>query len=346
MQQSLRRQGAGSEVAGLKARYGALRQAAALPGADPATLLEAALAELDAAVAALTPDGDTDEHGDGGQGSSAASHAERRLLHAVFQQAPVPLFLLGGDGMIRRVNAAAGDLLGSGPGYATGKAFTAFIGLPSRAAAATHFAAAARKGETRRFRCGLLTATGAVDHALAVHPVSAQGTAAHLVVAVTSAEPAPAGRRGKPRGEPAAEAVQAMARRLDLVMAATRILLENITYSEPVAMQRYARLLARELAAWVIVDVEGGQRLRRQHVSGPEDQRSEKLANAVAAVDPAAGVRPVPGARVGQHAAHRACRGHERARRRAGRHPAAHAARRHLGALGPAERRRDMPTGC
>ncbi len=286
MQQSLRRQGAGSEVAGLKARYGALRQAAALPGADPATLLEAALAELDAAVAALTPDGDTDEHGDGGQGSSAASHAERRLLHAVFQQAPVPLFLLGGDGMIRRVNAAAGDLLGSGPGYATGKAFTAFIGLPSRAAAATHFAAAARKGETRRFRCGLLTATGAVDHALAVHPVSAQGTAAHLVVAVTSAEPAPAGRRGKPRGEPAAEAVQAMARRLDLVMAATRILLENITYSEPVAMQRYARLLARELAAWVIVDVEGGQRLRRQHVSGPEDQRSEKLANAVAAVDP------------------------------------------------------------
>ena len=286
MQQSLRRQGAGSEVAGLKARYGALRQAAALPGADPATLLEAALAELDAAVAALTSDGDTDEHGDGGQGSSAASHAERRLLHAVFQQAPVPLFLLGGDGMIRRVNAAAGGLLGSGPGYATGKAFTAFIDLPSRAAAATHLAAAARKGETRRFRCGLLTATGTVDHALAVHPVSAQGTAAHFVVAVTSAEPGPAGRRGKPRGEPAAEVVQAMARRLDLVMAATRILLENITYSEPVAMQRYARLLARELAAWVIVDVEGGQRLRRQHVSGPEDQRSEKLANAVAAVDP------------------------------------------------------------
>ena len=287
MQQTPRRHGAGSEIAGLKARYGALRQAAALPGADPATLLEAALAELDAAVAALAPDGGADEPGEGGQGSSAASHAERRLLHAVFQQAPVPLFLLGSDGMIRRVNAAAGDLLGSGPGYATGKAFTAFIDLPSRAAAATHFAAAARKGETRRFRCGLLTATGAVDHALAVHPVSAQGTAAHLVVAVTSAEPAPACRRGKPRGEPAAEVVQAMARRLDLVMAATRILLENITYSEPVAMQRYARLLARELAAWVIVDVEGGQRLRRQHVSGPEDQRSEKLANAVAAVDPA-----------------------------------------------------------
>ncbi|HET7246256.1 MAG TPA: SpoIIE family protein phosphatase [Streptosporangiaceae bacterium] len=292
MQQTPRRQGAGNEIAGLKARYAALRQAAELPGADPAPLLEAALAELDAAVAALTPDGSADEPGDGGQGSSGASHAERRLLHAVFQQAPVPMFLLGSDGTVRRVNAAAGDLLGSGPGYATGKAFSAFIDLPSRAAAATHLAAAARKGETRQFRCGLLTAAGAVDHALAVHPVSTQGNAAHLVVAVTSAHPAPAGRRGKQRAEPGAEVVQAMTRRLDLVMAATRILLENITYSEPVALQRYARLLARELATWVIVDVEGGQRLRRQHVSGPEDQRAGQLANAVAAVDPTPGSGP------------------------------------------------------
>ena len=292
MQQPPGRQGAGTEITGLKARYGALRQAAALPGADSGTLLEAALAELDAAVAALTPADGEGGRDEGGAGSSAALHAERRLLHAVFQQAPVPLFLLGADGTVRRVNAAAGGLLGSGPGYVTGKAFTAFIDLPSRPAVTTQLAAAARKGETRQFRCGLLTAAGTADHELAVHPVSAQGAAAHLVVAVTS--PAAARRRGKPRSgqgaaEPGAEVVLAMTRRLDLVMAATRILLENITYSEPVALQRYARLLARELAAWVIVDVEGGQRLRRQHVSGPEDQRSEKLANAVAAVDPEPG---------------------------------------------------------
>jgi serine phosphatase RsbU (regulator of sigma subunit)/PAS domain-containing protein len=298
MQQSPGLQGAGSEITGLKTRYGALRQAAALPGADPGTLLEAALAELDAAVAALTTAGGTGaDRGDSGPDASGAAHAERRLLHAVFQQAPVPLFLLGSDGTVRRVNAAAGELLGSGPGYATGKAFTAFIDLPSRPAAATHFAAAARKGETRQFRCALLTAAGAAEHALAVHPVSTQGSAAHLVVAVTSAGADPAGRRAaKPRAgqraEPAPEVVQAMTRRLDLVMAATRILLENITYSEPVALQRYARLLARELAAWVIVDVEDGQRLRRQHVSGPEDQRSEKLAHAVAAVDPETGSGP------------------------------------------------------
>jgi len=297
MRQSPGLQGAGNEIAGLKARYGALRQAAALPGADTGTLLEAALAELDAAVAALdSPDGEA-ERGEAGAGSSGASHAERRLLHAVFQQTPVPLFLLGTDGTVRRVNAAAGDLLGSGPGYATGKAFTAFIDLPSRPSVTAQLAAAARKGETRQFRCGLLTAAGTADHELAVHPVSTQDTAVHLVVAVTGPAAASAARRGKARSgqraaEPGAEVVQAMTRRLDLVMAATRILLENITYSEPVALQRYARQLARELTAWVIVDVEGGQRLRRQHVSGPEDQRSEKLANAVAAVDPEPGSGP------------------------------------------------------
>jgi len=292
-QQSPGRQGAGSEIAGLKARYAALRQAAGLPGADPGPLLEAALAELEAAVAALTTVGNGSE-AEPGPGGSDASHAERRLLRAVFHQVPVPLFLLGADGTIRRVNAAAGDLLGSSPGYVTGKSFAAFIDLPARPAAATQLAAAARKDETREFRCTLLTAAGTAEHVLAVHPVSTHGGSGQLVVAVIARRPA--GSRARPRAakraEPAVDVVRAMTRRLDLVMAATRILLENITYSEPVALQRYARLLARELTAWVIVDVAGGPRLRRQHVSGPEDQRSEKRARAVAAVDPQPGSGP------------------------------------------------------
>lgn len=160
-QQSPGLQGTGAEIAGLKARYAALRQAATLPGAKPGPLLEAALAELEGAVAALTATGTEAEHGNGG---SEASHAERRLLHAVFQQAPVPLFLLGADGTIRRVNAAAGDLLGYGSGYATGKSFAAFIDLPARPTAATQLAAAARKNEMRDFQCTLLTAAGTAEH--------------------------------------------------------------------------------------------------------------------------------------------------------------------------------------
>jgi serine phosphatase RsbU (regulator of sigma subunit) len=83
-----------------------------------------------------------------------------------------------------------------------------------------------------------------------------------------------------------------MTRRLDLLTSATRILLENITYSEQVAIQQYARLLARELGAWVIVDLERDKRLRRQMVAGPDGQQAEELARTVASLDPQPGSAP------------------------------------------------------
>ena len=284
--------GADSEAAELKTRGGALRQAATLPGADLDSLLEAALAELDAAVDALA----TADGGDGsGVGPAGAVHAERRLLHAVFQQAPVPLFLVDPDGTVRRVNTAAGELLGGGPGYLTGKLFTAFIDPQSRAAVQTLLAAAARTRDQRQLRCLLLTAAGPAEHVLAVQPVTIRGDLDQLVVAATAAtagrpgrsvRPAQGSRRRRQPGEPAADVPDDMIRRLDLVTAAARILLENVTYSEPVALQQCARLLARELTAWVIVDVEREGRLRRQVVAGPEGQQSQELAQVVAAVDP------------------------------------------------------------
>jgi serine phosphatase RsbU (regulator of sigma subunit)/PAS domain-containing protein len=283
------RRGPEADIAGLASRSGALRQAAALPGADLGSLFEAALAELDAAIDALQAG--ASPGGDGpGNGPSAEAHAERRLLHTVFQQAPVPLFLLDSGGTVRRVNAAAGELLGSGPGYATGKLFAAFIDPPSRAAVHTLLAAAARTGEPRQLRAGVLTSEGVADRALAVRKVAMRGEEDRLVV--TAGLPAdPPGHTGPP-AEPEAGVVAAMTRRQDLVTAAARILLENVTYSEPVAVQQVARLLARELAAWVIVDTEHHGRLRRQVVAGPEDQPSRELAQAVAAIDPRPGSAP------------------------------------------------------
>ena len=279
------------EIAALTARGHALRQAATLDGADPRPLLQAALTELDAAISALAAAPGPDK--DAGKGDqSGAVHAERRLLHAVFQQVPVPLFLLGRDGTVRRVNAAAGALLGSGPGYATGKLFTAFIDLPARAAVQTQIAAALRTGETQRVQCRLLARQGPADCALTVRPVSIREGADQLIVTVGSRGPVPAApgrdgnRPGQGQGGDQAAVVQAMTRRLDLVTAAARILLENVTYSEQVAVQRYARLLSRELGAWVIVDLGRGERLRRQMVTGPETQQGEELAGAAAAIDP------------------------------------------------------------
>jgi serine phosphatase RsbU (regulator of sigma subunit) len=225
-------------------------------------------------------------------------HAERRLLHAVFQQVPVPLFLLGQDGAVRRANAAASRLLGAGSGYPTGKLFTAFVDLPSRAAVQTELAAAVRTGETRQLRCALLTKDGQADCTITARPVSARGDTGQVIVLAgpgPAAEAQAAGDAAEEAGEPdseSAEIIRAMSRRLDVLTAAGRILLENITYSEQVAVQQYARLLATELGAWVIIDVQREQQLRRQMVTGPRTQQDEELARAVAAIDPPPGSAP------------------------------------------------------
>ena len=116
----------GTNVGDLRERAAALRQAARLPQAEPETLLDAALAELDGAIEALAEV--NSGAGSAGQGRALSSlHSERRLLHAVFTAAPLPLYVVDNDGTVLRANSAACEVLGVGPGYATGKSLTALI---------------------------------------------------------------------------------------------------------------------------------------------------------------------------------------------------------------------------
>ncbi len=288
--------GLDSEISGLTARRSQLRQAAALPGAQLRQVLDAAFAELDGAIDALNalraqgaagPAAD-ERPGGGPQG-------DRRLLQALFQEAPVPLFVLDRDGTVRRANRRAAGLLGFPPGYATGKSFTAFVELPARAAVQTQLAAARRTGKNRQVQCALLGAAGAAANVLDICPVSLAGEAGQLIVAATRNGSA-AARPGRPKtagpGRAAAPdpgtaaAVRTVTSRLDLLGAATRLVLENATVSEPVMLQRCARLLASELAAWVIVDVERQGSLRRQFVIGPQDEASAELAKLISGTDP------------------------------------------------------------
>ncbi|MGH3159804.1 MAG: hypothetical protein ACRDNF_24965, partial [Streptosporangiaceae bacterium] len=62
------------EVAALKTRTDALRQAVLLPGADPAALLQAVFTELDAAIDGLVAAGTQASEGRKGD-ASAAVHA-------------------------------------------------------------------------------------------------------------------------------------------------------------------------------------------------------------------------------------------------------------------------------
>jgi serine phosphatase RsbU (regulator of sigma subunit)/PAS domain-containing protein len=294
------------EMAALKERYAGLRQAAAMPGADAGAVLEAAFAELDAAVDVLGAmrAGPVPAAAQAGGAGPEALLAERRLLRAVFEDAPVPMFLLGPDATVQRVNTRASELLGSGSGYAVGKLFTAFVDLPSRAVVQSQLATVVRTGRTRRIPCRLLRPEGPAAAVLTAGVARTRGDGDQVVLVVGEG---PAGGPEAP-DEPRSAAVtsaavtstgadsparlmEAMIHRYDLVTSATRLFLENATYSESVTLQRCARLLAGELAAWVIVDVDRRQRLRRQFVMGPEDQPSD-LAGAIAGVDPAPGTAP------------------------------------------------------
>ena len=301
---------AGGLVTELAARYAALRQAARSPGAEPGDVLEAAFTELEEAIDLLKAA--EAEPGQPGRPPApsqpqGADSAERSLLRAAFQDAPVPLFLLTRDGTVQRVNRSAGDLIGAKPGYATGRPFTAFVGLPSRAAVNSQLTAVGRTGRPRRIRCRLIAADGLVPCELIIGRVGVRGNrdeADPLMVAVRDAgarrtEPPPddsaadagdAGETGTRRSR--LGAVQAITRRLDLVTAVARLLLENEGFSESRTLQRCARLIAGELTAWVIVDMERRHRVRRQFAVGPDDRGLAELTSAVTAVDPAPGSVP------------------------------------------------------
>jgi serine phosphatase RsbU (regulator of sigma subunit)/PAS domain-containing protein len=291
--------GSYADLADLAGRRKALRQAAAMPGADPRALLEAAFAELDGAVEVLTKLAEAGSEQAASAAAPDALGAERTLLRAVFQHAPSPLFLLEQDGTIRRANGKAGDLIGAPPGYATGRALITFVDLPSRAAVKSQLAAAARTGVARQVECRLLGPTGPVDATLTAGVVPLPDGTRLLVV--TTAGPlgaqgagkAPRERGGSRGGRPPQDdAVRVMTRRMDMVTAVTRLLLDNSTFSEAVTLQRCARLLAGDIASWVIIDVERAGLLRRQFVVGPQDGPSQELARRVRALDPQPGSAP------------------------------------------------------
>jgi serine phosphatase RsbU (regulator of sigma subunit)/PAS domain-containing protein len=282
---------ASEAVAGLRSRSAALRQAAANPNARQRELLDAALAELDGAIHALTADGNG-AAGSGRDDQGNGAHSDRRLLQAVFAQAPVPLLIVDPDSTVRRANSAACGLLGVGPGYATGKTLISMVEPAGQAPLRSQLAAVLRSGTPATVGCKLLASTGAVSCELGIRVLALRGDENRLLVAAatqtgSAATHSPARSRGRIEArEIADQEIAALTRRSDLLLAAACLLLDNAAASESVILQRCARLLAGDLATWVIVDVRRRGALRRHFVAGPDDPASARLTQAISAVTP------------------------------------------------------------
>lgn len=290
------------EIGDLEARIDELRQAAAMPEPDLRATLAAALEELDLALSALRTYGSGQTSADG---QGAAAETERRVLRTVFQDAPVPLFLLDRDAGVRRVNRQAAVLLGTSPGYVAGKPFTVFCDLPNRAALRSQLAAVIRTGRRRTAEVRFLNKTRPVEAVVALARVWIKGEPEPLVVA--AAIPVE-GRLPEPetvrKGEAADEVVAQVVHRMDVLATASELLLDEPVFNEQVAVRRCARLLAGELADWAIIDVVQSEELRRQVVLGPDDERSQEVARAVEHLDPARGTLPDTVRRTWQTALH------------------------------------------
>jgi serine phosphatase RsbU (regulator of sigma subunit)/PAS domain-containing protein len=292
----------GHDVAAIRARSAALQQAARLPRARTGELLAAALAELDSALVALAADADGSagmaaaETGPRSAAAQLALHSDRRLLQAVFAQAPLALLVIDQEGTIRRANAAACELLGVGQGYATGRPLTSLVEPTARAAVRSQLASIARTGKSAALACRLVGRRGVIDCDLAVSVLTVRGDADRLLVAIdkpglaapngSAGSGTGAGRRKQAAAISATE-LATSTRRFDLLSSAATLLLENAASSESVILQRCARLLADGLASWVIVDVHRRDQLRRHFVAGPDGQRSARLANVIVAIEPA-----------------------------------------------------------
>lgn len=290
---------ASADTAGLKSRAAGLRQAARLPRAQPQLLLDAALTELDAAIAALDhADGETS----GGGRTPGEAPADRRILHAAFTATPTPLYVIDKDGTVLRANTAASELLGAGPGYATGRSLATLVEPAARAALRSRLAAALRTGAGARVSCGVLGGSAVVQSELVIEPLAVRGDVPRLLVAVVT-EPSPPGttkRRAAATTASDDEALADAVRRLDMLAEAARLLLEATTVSESVLVQRSARLLSGALATWAIVDLRRRGELRRHYVAGPDDPELADVAQAAAAADPTPSSVPQQVAESGQ----------------------------------------------
>lgn len=258
----------GEDLADFVRRVAELKASRTVPSGDLRTMLDAALFELDHVAERLWP-GFERLAADGPAPGTTAVRDEQRLLRTVFQRFPLPVALVDGETVVRRLNAAAADLTGVRGGYATGRPFAGFLTPSDRTAFRSQAAAVARSEGDRSL-------TVRLQHQPRI-PVRATltalrpGTEPRTVVLVVlqppgTRDPLPRSVRG--RTPDLAEATR-NAELVELTDAMTVTLLTAPSGDPTRVLARVPEVLHGRFADWVIAD-EGTERPRRRTVLGPE----------------------------------------------------------------------------
>ncbi|MEV4799056.1 SpoIIE family protein phosphatase [Nonomuraea sp. NPDC049421] len=276
----------------LAGRVSSLREARAAYPKDLAPTLDAALAELDTAAELLAeareelrkaprrPGGKKD----GGQ-------RELKLLRQVFRAFPVPVIVLDGGGVVRRINPETSRMLGSPDGYLVGRSFPLLVDVSRRAAFRSHLTAVLQTGQPSAFETRLAHQGRTHTVQLALTRLTMPGEPQQMVAAVALPTEVQLPEPGARRPEEADGALLlAAARRQDLLARMARLLLEEDALMRPGALQRATRLLAAEWADWVIADLMRDGLPHRAAVIAPKNHPLGDLVRQVESADPAGGM--------------------------------------------------------
>jgi PAS domain-containing protein len=277
------------ELSDFVRRVGELRATRGLPLAEQHTLLDAALFELQHVAENLWPR--YEQLAAQSHGKAAADRSEQQLFKAVFQRLPLPVALMGGDTVVRRMNMAATELTGVRAGYAAGRPLAGLLRPGDRAALRSQAAAVARGEGHRSLRVHLqqrpsepLLAT-----LTALRPPGEPQSAVLIVIQSDGVRTGQAARTAaghRPHLPDLGEATR-HAELMDLLDSMTTALLRAPGGDAEAALTAAARVLDGRHADWVIADLAAGGSLRRTTVLGPDGADALPLVKKIAAQDPA-----------------------------------------------------------
>ncbi|MQA83127.1 MAG: SpoIIE family protein phosphatase [Streptosporangiales bacterium] len=245
---------------------------------------------------------------------------ERRVLPALFQELPLPVFLLDCGGAIRHANRGAVELLATAPGHVTGKSLPLLVDLSHRAALRSRLSALLRDGGALSFDTRFGRQGGFTDVRLHLVRLDQPGGAQPLVAAVATPFVAPGFGGPAPRDGPHLDGATVMgpkdgsggkdaegqsgrrdedeqvlvaaARRIDLLARTARLLLHEDSLNEPVALARAAGLLQGAFADWAVIDLVRENEVQRAVVVGPEDADGRSGSRLLGELDPTASEIP------------------------------------------------------
>lgn len=277
----------------LNSRVAGLRSARLSSGEGDASVLDAALLELDTAEEELRACHEEIAAASEQIACRSSRHeGERHLLRQVFRHAPAGLFILDANGAVRQANPRAADLAGTPLEFLAGKPMPVLLDMSARAPFRSQLAAVLRSGRGAMLSCKLSGRGHPVEVQLVLSRLTGPDSSRPLALATAWAGPSAA--------EPASLAlpkpgqVSAMldgSLRLELMSQMTRLLLDQAdgTRLLPAATQ----LLIADYADWAIADLVRDGKPDRQAVAGARGPLSTAEPDSPVVRDVIAGHGPV-----------------------------------------------------